>query len=340
MKGSYLLVSIWLGFSTFILLLFIGWLCFSLAAGIIVYLTSLTTNHVHLDPPSVRKAEKTSVMKAHTLDPVIKEPLNAAKGRWFEMLDRNEIQHVLLKSNDNLSLTGYYWQAKKNTSHNTVILVHGMYDSAAGMAYLAEEYHKKECNILSIDLRSHGESEGTKRTMGIRESEDLALWVEYIEKKSQVQKIFLHGVSMGGATVLLYAGNKIKKNTAVKGIISDSSYPSYTAVFLRLVQMIFKNSFVAHSIIWGASWGSFFNTGIFFSEIRPDKALNNIEIPVLLFHGEKDQLVPLFMIHPLVCAKMKPLCELVVVPEAPHIGAYFYAPELYMNKINDFMGRL
>lgn len=321
-------------------LLFIGWLCFSIGSGIVVYLTSLTTNHVNLDPQSLRKVEKKSVMKAHTEDPLIMEPLNAAKERWYEMEDSERIQRVSLVSNDGLLLVGYYWQADKffDRTLNTVILVHGMYDSAAGLAYLAEEYHKKEWNVLSIDLRSHGESEGTKRTMGVREAEDLALWINYLEKNMQVEVLFLHGVSMGAATVLLYAGNVMNAGkekdtmTSVKGIIADSSYSSYKSVFVRLVRMIVKNSFVANSIVWGASCASFLFTGIFFSAMRPDKAIEKIDVPLLLFHGEKDTLVPLSMV--------KLFEELVVVPEAPHIGAYFYAPELYIKKITDFVGRI
>lgn len=348
-------------------LLLIGWLCFSIGAGIVVYLTSLTTNHVNLEPQSLRKVESTSIMRAHAEDPVIMKPLNAAKERWYGMEESERIQRLSLMSNDGLLLVGYYLQAiKKNErSLNTVILVHGMYDSAAGMAYLAEEYHKRDWNVLSIDLRSHGESEGTKRTMGVREAEDLALWVEYVEKNMVMETLFLHGLSMGAATVLLYAGNVMNAGkekdtlTSVKGIIADSSYSSYKSVFVRLVRMIVKNSFVAHSIVWGASWASFLFTGIFFSAMRPDKAIEKISVPVLLFHGEKDTLVPLSMVSDLVnriregdvdgaqlcaeacaCDDLKLLGELVVVPESPHIGAYFYAPELYMKKIVDFTGRI
>lgn len=191
-----------------------------------------------------------------------------------------------------------------------------------------------------VDQRSHGKSEGTKRTMGVRESEDIGLWVEYINRELGGTHIILHGLSMGGATVLLYGARKKGISPSVKGIISDSCFARYDRVFSHLVLSFVKIPFVAACVVRGTSVASFLCSGVLFSRMNPSKNAGKIPVPVLLFHGDGDLLVPVSTAQELFSAVLKPACMKVVIPQAPHIGPYFYAPELYMNKVEEFSGRL
>lgn len=59
---------------------------------------------------------------------------------------------------------------------------------------------------------------------------DAEKWVEYvIERFGNNSEIFLHGISMGGATVLMASGLNLPNN--VKAIISDCAYTSAYDVF-------------------------------------------------------------------------------------------------------------
>lgn len=320
----------------------IACLGFLMAAGIIVYFSTLTTNHVELEPKKFIQAEGSSVLVAHTKDPVILEALKESKIRWYQRRDTCVFEEYSIVSGDGINLAGFFWSRKKDFESNnkTVVLVHGMTDSGAGMGYLAEEYHERGWDVLCIDQRSHGESEGKKRTMGIREAEDIALWIALLIEKKRANKIFLHGVSMGGAAVLLYAELTKELPTVVKGIISDSSYASYFETFNRLLFLVLKNQILSRSITLGASIASLFFSGVRFGKMNPQKKIQKISIPILIFHGQKDVMVPIGMVRKMFSLAIAKGVEVVVVPEAPHIGAYFYAPKLYMQKIEDFCSKM
>lgn len=322
-----------------LLLLLAGWALFSLTAGVIVYLSTLTTNHAALEPKKMTEAERRSALVAHTNDRIMMDPLNEAKARWADNRLKRVFDELTIRSFDGLRLAGYYWKAKKTAGENTVILVHGMMDSSAGMGYLAERYHDLGWNVLSIDQRAHGESEGTKRTMGVNEAKDISAWVEELIVLYSARRIFVHGVSMGAAAALFYAGQKKGVASAVQGIIADSSYASYSDIFGKLLHQAVKSRFLVWSIVVGASLGCFFSTGILFRAIRPDTALQKISVPLLLFHGQQDVLVPVSSIRQMFAEAVKLGAETVVVPGAPHIGAYFYSSDLYMRKIIELSTR-
>lgn len=331
-------MSFWIVFAVFLSLCLFGAVVFIMSAGVILYLTSLTNDHAHLDTKSVSQAEHTTVMKAHTRDPRVMEPLNAAKERWYARVDSGEVEPITVHSFDGLLLSGWLW--KVPDAANCAVIVHGMQDSGAGMGYQAEEYHGNGWNVLVIDQRAHGESEGTKRTMGVREADDIGAWLLDLEKRLPGSRVFLHGVSMGAATVLLYGGKSKSISPLVKGIIADSSYAAYAPVFLRLIRMIFPNRAMSFALLAGADLASLVLSGIGFSRMAPKNALKSIPVPVILFHGQKDVLVPIGMARSFFAAADSLAFEVVVIPDAPHIGAYFYAPELYMKKIIDLSGRV
>lgn len=321
----------------------VGWAFFSLAAGFIVYLSMLTTNHAGLETAKMRDAEKASAMYSHTKDLAIMEPIEKAKERWFDMRERGVISALSVLSRDGLRLCGYVWPRggvprSGSSLGRSVVLVHGFMDSAAGLGYLAEEYHRRGWTVYALDLRAHGESEGSKRTMGARESEDLSIWVNAIAAREPGSRLLIHGISMGGATALLYGGGN-KVHPSIMAIVCDSSYADYSVAMDRLMRDVVRNAFVSRSIVFGASVACFCCTGRSFSRMRPIKAAACIPVPVLLFHGDRDALVPIGSVRKLLNIGMKPGNECVVVPESPHIGPYFYAKELYMKKIEDFSRR-
>lgn len=319
-----------------------GWLVFSLAAGFVLYCSSFTTDLAGIQPKGLGKAEGQSALYAHTKDPHIMDPINEGKERWQKLRDAGRIEPVSLAARDGVALAGFYWAAERPGELGqdpTVILAHGMMDSSSGMGYLAEEYHAMGWNVLSVDLRAHGESTGTRRTMGILEGADLGLWVTLLETRFGARCVFLHGVSMGAASALLYAALAPELPRSVRGIIADSAYASHLEVFTRLLGFAVGNRFVARSLAFGASLSSFAFTGIPFGRMAPARYLALVPVPVLFFHGQSDALVPIGMVRGMLSSSLKPGSESVVIPEAPHIGPYFFAKKLYMQKIAEFYRR-
>ncbi len=315
------------------------WLVLTLVGGAVLYCSSFTTDRAAFQPMRLREREARSPLYAHTRDQRVMEPIVAGRERWAALRASGQIEDITILSRDGLSLAGYYW---RNSSEGrgaapTALLAHGMMDSAAGLGYLAEEYHAMGWNVLAVDHRSHGESEGTKRTMGVREGEDIGAWVSWLLARDPDTRVYLHGISMGASAVLLYAARGMPH--AVRGLIADSAFASHGEVFERLVAIAAGNAFIAKSLSLGSSLASFIATGVFFRRMAPRRVMGRIAVPILFFHGQNDVLVPIGMVRDIFQYPLKPGSESVVIPGAPHIGPFFYARELYMRKIREFYRR-
>ena len=80
-------------------------------------------------------------------------------------------------------------------------------------------------NVLLPDQRAHGYSGGHTITMGVKERYDARDWTVWARSRFGPEvPIFLMGVSMGAATVLLAAGLNLPDN--VCGIVADCGYTS------------------------------------------------------------------------------------------------------------------
>lgn len=74
------------------------------------------------------------------------------------------------------------------------------------------------------DARGHGRSEGDYIGFGWDERKDYLQWIDRVIKNDPASEIVLHGVSMGGATVMMTSGEKLPEN--VKAFIEDCGYSS------------------------------------------------------------------------------------------------------------------
>ena len=61
------------------------------------------------------------------------------------------------------------------------------------------------------------------------------------------------------------------------------------------------------------------------------------DIPVVIFHGEKDTLVEPATADILKDAAGKSNVRVFKIKDAPHIGSYFYGKEEYINQIKDLV---
>jgi fermentation-respiration switch protein FrsA (DUF1100 family) len=74
--------------------------------------------------------------------------------------------------------------------------------------------------VLLLDLRAQGESDGTRRTLGYREVRDVRGALAWLQKQGfRLDKIVLHGWSMGGATALRAA-----PGTGVAAVVEEAAY--------------------------------------------------------------------------------------------------------------------
>ena len=95
------------------------------------------------------------------------------------------------------------------------------------MSY-GEKYYEMGYNVLLPNNRAHGNSEGNYIGMGWLDKDDIACWVNWINKQDPNAKIILHGVSMGAATTMMASGENLNN---VVGYIEDCGYTSVWDIF-------------------------------------------------------------------------------------------------------------
>lgn len=245
------------------------------------------------------------------------------------------LELIEVKAHDGLTLRGHYLPPLV-PSDRVVILVHGYGGVGTDLAGFAYLYHQAGFHVMMPDNRGHGKSEGNYIGFGWHDREDCLRWTEYlIARLGQESAIFLHGVSMGGATVLMTSGEVLPPQ--VKGIISDCAYTSVNAVLAYQMKRMYR---LPHfPFLAMTSLLTKLKAGYFFSEASALKQVKRATVPILFLHGGADTFVPTSMVYELyqACPTEK---ELVVIPNAAHAMAYFEDPDTYDTVVERFVRRI
>lgn len=276
------------------------------------------------------KRERTQNMSGTNWDAYVP---NIRACREWTMEQTNE--EVSITSDDGLQLFGRYF--KNGSSRKNIICFHG-YTSEGMNDYpcLIKFYLEAGYNVLVIDERAHGKSEGTYIGFGCLDRWDALLWIEYIVNRfGDEQEIILHGTSMGGATVLMTSGLELPPN--VKGIISDCAFTSAWDVFTSVLHSMYH--IPAFPILQIADHMCRKKAGYGLAECNSAQEVKKSNVPILFIHGDADTFVPYKMCHEIYenCASDK---QILIIKDASHAEAYHKDTEAYEGAIKSFLGKL
>lgn len=219
----------------------------------------------------------------------------------------------------------------KNSGTKYALVCHGYTSKAKHMAGFVNKFHSLGYNVLAVDARAHGDSEGTKIGMGWVERFDVIEWIKYIISSEPDAQIILHGVSMGASTVLMASGEDLPKN--VKAIIADCGYTSEWDEFRQEADVLHIPWF---PVLNASSAISKVRDGYDFKQASAVEQVKKSHIPTLFIHGSKDELVPYGMLNELYSAAN---CEkeILTIQGAGHALSSSVAPELYWNTVETFL---
>lgn len=89
-----------------------------------------------------------------------------------------------IRSTDGLKLHGFYLPAEN--AKRFVILSHGYRGSRFGtMSFMAKYLHEHQCNLLFMEQRCCGDSEGKYITFGAMEQWDVQQWAIYVSERNK-----------------------------------------------------------------------------------------------------------------------------------------------------------
>lgn len=243
---------------------------------------------------------------------------------------RTEMWKVVSTDGRSLAATCFF---PSNQGKRWVILVHGYGRDQRYVRDYVDAYLERGYQVLTPDLCASGMSEGRYITMGVRESEEIALWAAQVRAYDPAATIVLHGVSMGAATVLMAAARD--DMARLEAVIEDCSYTSAYAMFGNQLGVIF--GLPEFPIMTCVDVVSGIKTGARVSEAAPLKAVPRIEVPVLFIHGEADTLVPPAMMEELFAACRAAKKDKLIVEGAGHGDAMVTDREKYWKGIFDFL---
>ena len=185
-------------------------------------------------------------------------------------------------------------------------------------------------NTLVIDQRAHGKSDGRIISFGIRERYDCLRWIGYAcERFGKNTPIFLSGVSMGAATVLMTADLNLPENVA--GIIADCPYSSPAAIIRKVCgDMKMPPAVTMPFVRLAARLG-----GFDLDASAAVESVKNTKIPILLIHGDDDRFVPCDMSREIAASCASPI-TFAVFPGAGHGLCYIEDTERYARLVADF----
>ncbi len=190
-------------------------------------------------------------------------------------------------------------------------------------------------NTLLVDLRAHGESGGHTITFGVRECQDVLCWIRFAQEKWGDIDIWLVGVSMGASTVLMASDKLQQFGSSVRGIVADCPYARGEDIIADSCRkMGLPPKIMMPFIRAGARLFGRFRL----RDADVIKAVSHTQTPILLLHGEQDDIVPCEMSKVIFdhCGGYK---ERLVFPEAGHGLSYLTDNQRYEAAIKDFVER-
>ena len=225
-------------------------------------------------------------------------------------------ERVYIRSNDGLQLAGDYYAGE--AGHPVHICCHGyrgmgVRDFCGG----AQTLVGRGDGVLLIHERAQGDSQGHTMTFGIREREDVLLWARYCADRFPDSPLFLHGISMGAATVLMASALPLPES--MKGILADCPYD----VPKDIITLTADKMDLPGKLMWPfLCVGAFlYGRGLRFGSLCCHEAVKAARVPIQIIHGDDDRFVPAYMSEPM--AKANPaLVTRILFPGAGHGMSY------------------
>lgn len=227
---------------------------------------------------------------------------SASLSKEYQFDYQSQFEEINIKSFDGVNLNGLLFKADK--SKGLVFYLHGNAGTLETWGKIAKIYTKLGYDIFILDYRSFGKSEGEIENEE-QLNKDIAIVYKTLKKRYPENKIIITGYSIGsGLAAILASGSK------PKALILQSPYYSFTELSSGRVPFFpdFMKKF----------------------QLETYKYLPKIKVPIYIFHGKEDQLIP-YENSVRLSKTLKSNGHFYPLNDQGHIG---------MNENNDFQNQL
>jgi alpha-beta hydrolase superfamily lysophospholipase len=182
--------------------------------------------------------------------------------------------------NDGLNLYAEYYDLGYERA---VIIISGRTEGLRYGYYFARPYSESGFNVLCIDQRAHGNSDGKYNSIGFNEHRDVIKWAELLHESFGVKLVTLHGICIGSACGL-YALTSKDCPEYLNGLVADGMYVNFYETFKNHMIEFKKPTFLVLDMIDVISRhksGGKFKYG-------PIDVIDKYTGPFLMLHGKAD----------------------------------------------------
>lgn len=182
-------------------------------------------------------------------------------------------------------LSGWVVEPKNDNQGPVLVLAHGWGSNHGTMSSLAEPLLGMGYPVILFDVRQHGESGRAPYVTARHFRDDILAALESSRGLFPGRAPVLIGHSMGGSTGVLAA----LKDPLLRGFISIGAPANLWGVWAYQLN---QKGLPGRAIVKGLSFFLRRRAGEPWDDLDPLKRAADLRLPFMVFHGEKDQSVP------------------------------------------------
>lgn len=243
--------------------------------------------------------------------------------------EHDEFKKELHIVNENHNLYAEYYDFGFDRA---IIFVPGRTEGLGYGYFFAKPYRECGFNVLTIDQRAHGLSDGKYPALGFDEHRDLIKWAELLHNDFNIKSIVFHGICIGSSCALQALVSE-NAPSYLDGLIAEGMYPNFYESFknhmielkqpispvLQMVNMWFKH-YTGHSMRVG---------NIDF--------IDKLEKPILMIHSKEDAYSLPERANDLYNKVSHDKKKIFWYEHGAHSKLRFLDPQAYDNAIKEFL---
>lgn len=250
-----------------------------------------------------------SLMWSRLLDRAIFQPTPGVDVRPGDLgIDAEELS---LRAEDGVQLHAFYLPSPASRA---ILFLHGNAGNASHRLPNAAQLAQLGADVLLLDYRGYGRSQGRPSEDGVYADARAALAYLLEERGFPEDRVVLFGRSLGGAVAV-----DLAQDRALAGVILESTFPSAASVARlslgRLVAALVGDRFAS------------------------DRKIARLHSPLLVLHGDRDRVIPFALGRRLYALAPEPK-EFAIVAGAGHNDTTQVGGRPYFERIAGFLERV
>jgi fermentation-respiration switch protein FrsA (DUF1100 family) len=232
---------------------------------------------------------------------------------------RVKVQEVYFNTSDNVRLNGWYIPAASGKP--SFVFAHGNGGNIGDRWTIVQRLASRGYGVLALDYRGYGRSEGSPSEAGLYR--DMEAASNYLLTERQVpysQQIALGGSIGSGVAV------DVATRIPYRAVVLYAAYTSTPDVAAHLRD--------THQLGWLGVLPLRFIMRQHFDSLSK---MHQIQSPLLIMHGENDEMMPLSMPRALYGQAASPYKKLLIIPDAGHNDVFHEGADRMLDELEQLL---